>query len=408
MANKRVLGVFTLNCLQTGHWVRVDYHIVMDWAHVLVIVQCQTDGCSLSCKDGAVTWQSFGHLAARCLTILEMAVDDCRCPHSLVHFGAISVDFIMWSLCFTKLIELSLGFLSGDHAFTYSFNEVVSLGIIVMRWFHEVEISAMYSYTPIGLNQFLNVGVDQWPLASGSISCLRVSFASWSTLSFPSMPQWLGIQQKRTCVPISLSNQGRFMIWQIKGFAVSSPSIAWNRTLSKSRQLHSDGLGPCVGNSSAPDWWLWPHLRRWCCYLAVFWTAGNRSHHSGNGGWWPLLPPLSRSFWSHQCRLQHVVLSLGFLSGDHAFTYSLNKAVSLGIIIVCSWWKVGCPQGADQIGIDLCRGHGFAYFQTNGRGRGLGHASSPIWPLCTGWTLGWRRMHLSVLVFDAVPYTIHL
>ena len=102
MANKRVLGVFTLNCLQTGHWVRVDYHIVMDWAHVLVIVQCQTDGCSLSCKDGAVVWQSFGQLAAGCLTILEMAVDDRRCPHSLVHFGAISVDFI------TKHIELSL------------------------------------------------------------------------------------------------------------------------------------------------------------------------------------------------------------------------------------------------------------------------------------------------------------
>ena len=43
---------------------------------------------------------------------------------TFVHFGAISVDFIMWSLCFTKLIELSLGFLSGDHAFAYSFNEV--------------------------------------------------------------------------------------------------------------------------------------------------------------------------------------------------------------------------------------------------------------------------------------------
>ena len=149
----------------------------MDWAHVLVIVQCQTDGCSLSCKDGAVVWQSFGHLAAGCLTILEMAVDDRRCPHFLIHFGAISVGF-MWSLCFTKLIELSLGFLSGDHAFTYSFNEVVSLGIIVMR----------------------------------------------------------------------------------------------------------------------------------------------------------------------------------------------------------SWCKVGCHQGTDQFGIDLCRGHGFLYFETNGRGRGLGHASSSIWP----------------------------
>ena len=129
MANKRVLGVFTLNCLQTGHWVRVDCYIMMDWAHVLVIVQCQTDGCSLSCKDGAIVKQTFGQLGAGCLTILEMAVDDRRCPHSLVHFGAISVDFIMWSLCFTKLVELSLGFLSRDHAFTYSFNEVVSLGI---------------------------------------------------------------------------------------------------------------------------------------------------------------------------------------------------------------------------------------------------------------------------------------
>ena len=75
----------------------------------------------------------FGQLAAGCLTILEMAVDDHCCPHSLVHFGAISVDFIMWSSCFMILIELSLGFLSGDHTFAYSFNEVVSLGIIIVR-----------------------------------------------------------------------------------------------------------------------------------------------------------------------------------------------------------------------------------------------------------------------------------
>ena len=89
----------------------------MDCDHVLVIIQCQTDGCSLGCKDGAVVWQSFGQLAVGCLTILEMAVDDRRCPYSLVHFGAISIDFIMWSLCFTILIELSLGFLSGDLMF---------------------------------------------------------------------------------------------------------------------------------------------------------------------------------------------------------------------------------------------------------------------------------------------------
>ena len=52
------------------------------------------------------------------------------------------------------------------------------------------------------------------------------SFASWSTLSFSSMPQWLGTQQKRTRVSLSLNDQSRFMIWQIKGFSVSSPLIA--------------------------------------------------------------------------------------------------------------------------------------------------------------------------------------
>ena len=73
-----------------------------------------------------------------------------------------------------------------------------------------------------------------WPVVSYlysghlpvGLSWLRVSFASWSTLSFPSMPQWLGTQQKRTRVPLSLNDRSRFMIWQIKGFSVSSPSTA--------------------------------------------------------------------------------------------------------------------------------------------------------------------------------------
>ena len=62
-----------------------------------------------------------------------------------------------------------------------------------------------------------------------------ISFASWSTLSFPSMPQWLGIQQKRTRVPLSLSNQSRFMIWQKKGSRCLHPQLPANRTLSQSR-----------------------------------------------------------------------------------------------------------------------------------------------------------------------------
>ena len=130
MADKRVLSVFTFNCLQSGHWVREDFYTVMNWTHVSLIVQCQSYGCSLSSKDGAVVWQSFAQLAAGCLTFLEMALDDRCCPHSLVHFGAISVNFIMWSLWLMILIELGLDFLYGDHTFAYSFlvGSWVSLG----------------------------------------------------------------------------------------------------------------------------------------------------------------------------------------------------------------------------------------------------------------------------------------
>ena len=36
------------------HWVRVNYNIMSHWLHVLIIVQCQSDGCSLSSKNCAV------------------------------------------------------------------------------------------------------------------------------------------------------------------------------------------------------------------------------------------------------------------------------------------------------------------------------------------------------------------
>ena len=147
MTNKGVLGVFTFNCLQTGLWVRVDYHIGVNWTDVSVTVQCQSDGRNPSCKDGAVVCQSFGQLVICCLTNLEIEVDDRRCPQSPVHFGAITVNFIVWSLCFAILIEFSRSFLSGDHIFAYFFNEVVSLGIIIVRFLWK----AGY---PLGADQF--------------------------------------------------------------------------------------------------------------------------------------------------------------------------------------------------------------------------------------------------------------
>ena len=60
---------------------------------LLIVVQCQGNGSSLSSKDGAVIWESLGQLAAGHLTILEMAVDNCCCPHPLVNLRSISIDF---------------------------------------------------------------------------------------------------------------------------------------------------------------------------------------------------------------------------------------------------------------------------------------------------------------------------
>ena len=50
-----VLGVFlsSIACKQDTR-VRIENYIVMNWNHVLVIVQCQSDGCRLSCKYVAV------------------------------------------------------------------------------------------------------------------------------------------------------------------------------------------------------------------------------------------------------------------------------------------------------------------------------------------------------------------
>ena len=97
-----------------------------------IVVQCQGDGCCLSSKDGTVIWESFGQLAVSHLTILEMAVDDRCCPHSLVNLRSVSVDFIMWSLSIALLSEFGLSLFSCDHTFVHPFNEAVSLRIVFM------------------------------------------------------------------------------------------------------------------------------------------------------------------------------------------------------------------------------------------------------------------------------------
>ena len=50
---------------------------------------------------------------------------------------------------------------SGDYKF-FSSGQVLEFRWWPQCWFHKIEISAMYSYIPLGFNQLLNVGVDQW------------------------------------------------------------------------------------------------------------------------------------------------------------------------------------------------------------------------------------------------------
>ena len=120
LANERVVSIFAFNCLQARHWVREDYDIVLYRIHVPIIVQCQCDCCCLSSKDGTVIWESFGQLAASRLTILQLAVDDRCCPHSLVNLRSVSVDFIMWSLSIVILFEFGLSLFSCDNTAGYA------------------------------------------------------------------------------------------------------------------------------------------------------------------------------------------------------------------------------------------------------------------------------------------------
>ena len=96
--------------------------------HMPMIVHNQTDGCSLSSKDGAVIKECFGQLVVNHLAIPEIAVDDCCCPYSFGNLWSVGVDFIMWCLSIVILTEFSLSLFSCDQIFIYSFNGAVSLG----------------------------------------------------------------------------------------------------------------------------------------------------------------------------------------------------------------------------------------------------------------------------------------
>ena len=72
-------------------------------------------------------------------------------------------------------------------------------------WFHEIEISAIYSDTQLGLNQLFNV-VDQWlRLCVSGHSPVGLCLGQGSLILLVGQhfhfPQWFGIQQKRNVCP---------------------------------------------------------------------------------------------------------------------------------------------------------------------------------------------------------------
>ena len=78
----------------------------------------------------------------------------------LMTAATISVNFIMWSLSFTILIELSLGFMSADHTFGHSFNGVVSFGIVIISWW-KTGWGSGYTSSPIWPGVGVGVGVQE-------------------------------------------------------------------------------------------------------------------------------------------------------------------------------------------------------------------------------------------------------
>ena len=182
-ANGRVPSIFAFNCLQARHWIRVDYYIVWYCLHVPIIDQCQSDGCTSSSKDGAVIWEFFGQLAASCLTLWEMVVDDHCCPNSLIYIGSVCVGFTMWPLI---LFESNLCFLSNDHTFAHSNNEAVS------RWvkIHVYLVGSWFSFKGKS-NQYSSLQRPQLPLPWDQQDMLEVGSCLLSHLAWEHInPQW--------------------------------------------------------------------------------------------------------------------------------------------------------------------------------------------------------------------------
>ena len=210
------------------------------------------------------------------------------------------------------------------------------------------------------------------------MSSARVSFASESTISFPSMAQWLC--SKNVFFYRSISRRSSwYSKWEVSHH-LHLKSLARNR-LSQS-WLHHVVLAPCVNNSPVMAVAL---AAKMVLLPRIFQTGGGKLFgRSANGGWWPPLPPLSRLSWFRLWILPHVTLEH---HGNHWIwgweSFGVIKHLLTPAVRLCCfgsyWWVPGGKLDflERQInGVDLCRAYSCLYRETNERCWGSGYASS--------------------------------
>ena len=98
MANKRVLSVFNPQLSASRILSQSKLLHRGGLGPCVGIVQCQSDGCSLSSKDGAAVWQSFGQEAAGCFTLWKWRLITAAAP--ILPYTAI----MLWNFSETNLV----------------------------------------------------------------------------------------------------------------------------------------------------------------------------------------------------------------------------------------------------------------------------------------------------------------
>ena len=143
---------------------------------------------------------------------------------------------------------------SGDY-------NLFSLGLVLellrwpQCWFHKIEISVMYSYIPLGLNHLLNVGVNQW------FHICIVGTCQWVYILVEGLFCWLvhsfiSINATVAWYPAETNMCALVIQWPEQVHDMANKRGLDVLTLNCLQTGHHDGLGPCVGSSSVPDWWL--------------------------------------------------------------------------------------------------------------------------------------------------------